>query len=403
MHGKRILLGITGGIAAYKIAFLVRILKKKGAEVKCIMTPASSDFISPLVLATLSENPVGIEFWDKKSGVWTNHVDYGLWADVFVVAPLTANSLAKMAIGSCDNLLLAAYLSMKCPTLIAPAMDLDMYAHPSTKRNLEQLQKDGVGIIPAESGELASGLVGEGRMAEPETIANVIESFFANQTTSIVQSLIGKKVLVTAGPTYEAIDPVRFIGNHSSGKMGFAIAEELLAQGAHVELVSGPTKLSLKHQNLTLTSIKTAEEMMHAVQDKWAKMDVGIFSAAVADYRPMHSAIQKIKKTEDQLTIELVKNPDILAWAGSNKTEQQLLIGFALETNDVFENAKSKLKRKNLDLIVMNTLEDRGAGFASDTNKISILDNHNKFTSFELKSKPEVAKDIVEYLINYGK
>lgn len=403
MHGKRILLGITGGIAAYKIAFLVRILKKKGAEVKCIMTPASSDFISPLVLATLSENPVGIEFWDKKSGVWTNHVDYGLWADLFVVAPLTANSLAKMATGSCDNLLLAAYLSMKCPTLIAPAMDLDMYAHPSTKRNLEQLQKDGVGIIPAESGELASGLVGEGRMAEPETIANVIESFFANPTTLIVQSLIGKKVLVTAGPTYEAIDPVRFIGNHSSGKMGFAIAEELLAQGAHVELVSGPTKLSLKHQNLTLTSIKTAEEMMHAVQDKWAKMDVGIFSAAVADYRPMHSAIQKIKKTEDQLTIELVKNPDILAWAGSNKTEQQLLIGFALETNDVFENAKSKLKRKNLDLIVMNTLEDRGAGFAGDTNKISILDNHNKFTSFELKSKSEVAKDIIEYLINYGK
>jgi phosphopantothenoylcysteine decarboxylase/phosphopantothenate--cysteine ligase len=403
MHGKRILLGITGGIAAYKIAFLVRILKKKGAEVKCIMTPASSDFISPLVLATLSENPVGIEFWDKKTGVWTNHVEYGLWADLFVVAPLTANSLAKMATGSCDNLLLASYLSMKCPTLIAPAMDLDMYAHPSTKRNLEQLQKDGVGIIPAESGELASGLVGEGRMAEPETIARAIEIFFANHTTSITQSLVGKKVLVTAGPTYEAIDPVRFIGNHSSGKMGFAIAEELLAQGAHVELVCGPTKLSLNHPNLKFTSIKTAEEMLHSVQDKWAKMDVGIFSAAVADYRPKHSAIQKIKKTEDDLTIELVKNPDILAWAGSNKTEQQLLVGFALETNDVFVNAKSKLERKNLDLIVMNTLEDRGAGFAGDTNKISILDNHNKFTSFELKSKSEVAKDIVEYLINYRK
>lgn len=403
MHGKRILLGITGGIAAYKIAFLVRILKKKGAEVKCIMTPASSDFISPLVLATLSENPVGIEFWDKKTGVWTNHVEYGLWADLFVVAPLTANSLAKMATGSCDNLLLASYLSMKCPTLIAPAMDLDMYAHPSTKRNLEQLQKDGVGIIPAESGELASGLVGEGRMAEPDTIANAIENFFANHTTSITQSLIGKKVLVTAGPTYEAIDPVRFIGNYSSGKMGFAIAEELLAKGAHVELVCGPTKLSLSHPNLNFTRIKSAEEMLSAVQARWSTMDIGIFSAAVADYRPKHSAIQKIKKTEEDLSIELVKNPDILAWAGTKKNDKQLLIGFALETNDVFDNAKSKLDRKNLNIIVMNTLEDQGAGFSLDTNKISILDNHNKFTSFELKSKSEVAKDIVEYLINYGK
>jgi phosphopantothenoylcysteine decarboxylase/phosphopantothenate--cysteine ligase len=403
MHGKRILLGITGGIAAYKIAFLVRILKKKGAEVKCIMTPASSDFISPLVLATLSENPVGIEFWDKKTGVWTNHVDYGLWADVFVVAPLTANTLAKMATGSCDNLLLATYLSMKCPTLIAPAMDLDMYAHPSTKRNLEQLQKDGVELIPAESGELASGLIGEGRMAEPETIANAIERFFSGQSSLISQSLIGKRVLVTAGPTYEAIDPVRFIGNHSSGKMGFAIAEELLAHGANVELVCGPTKLSLNHPNLSFTSVKSADEMFLAVQSHWSKMDIGVFSAAVADYRPKISAEQKIKKTEDDLTIELVKNPDILAWAGGNKSENQCLVGFALETNDVFANAKSKLERKNLDMIVMNTLEDTGAGFSVDTNKISILDNHNKFTSFELKSKAEVAKDIVEYLINYRK
>jgi phosphopantothenoylcysteine decarboxylase/phosphopantothenate--cysteine ligase len=403
MHGKRILLGITGGIAAYKIAFLVRILKKKGAEVKCIMTPASSDFISPLVLATLSENPVGIEFWDKKTGVWTNHVDYGLWADLFVVAPLTANSLAKMATGGCDNLLLATYLSMKCPTMIAPAMDLDMYAHPSTKRNLEQLQKDGVQLIPAESGELASGLVGEGRMAEPETIASAIECFFSNDSSQISQLLRGKKVLVTAGPTYEAIDPVRFIGNHSSGKMGFAIAEELLAQGAHVELVCGPTKLSLNHPNLSFTSVKSADEMLLAVQSLWSRMDIGIFSAAVADYRPKISAAQKIKKTEDDLTIELVKNPDILAWAGVNKSENQSLVGFALETNDVFENAKSKLERKNLDMIVMNTLEDKGAGFSGDTNKISILDNHNKFTSFELKSKSEVAKDIVEYLINYRK
>lgn len=403
MHGKRILLGITGGIAAYKIAFLVRILKKKGAEVKCIMTPASSDFISPLVLATLSENPVGIEFWDKKTGVWTNHVDYGLWADVFVVAPLTANSLAKMATGSCDNLLLATYLSMKCPTIIAPAMDLDMYAHPSTKRNLNQLLADGVHLIPAEAGELASGLVGEGRMAEPETIAAAIEYFFLSQNSKANLSLKGKKVLVTAGPTYESIDPVRFIGNHSSGKMGFAIAEQLLAEGAEVELISGPTKLGLAHPNLTITRINSAQEMLEAVQSKWSDMNIGIFSAAVADYRPMEMAVQKIKKSENELTIELVKNPDILAWAGTNKAENQLLVGFALETNNVLENATSKLKRKNLDMIVMNTLEDKGAGFSGDTNKISILDIHNKLTSFELKSKSEVAKDIVAYLINYHK
>lgn len=401
MQGKRILLGISGGIAAYKIAFLVRILKKKGAEVKCILTPASSDFISPLVLSTLSENPVGIEFWDKSTGQWTNHVEYGIWADLFVIAPLTANTLSKMANGSCDNLLLASYLSMKGKTIVAPAMDLDMYKHPSTKRNLQQIEKDGVSIIPAETGELASGLTGEGRMAEPETIAQHIELFFNTQKSSA--RLLNKTVLITAGPTYEAIDPVRFIGNHSSGKMGFALAEKCLEEGANVILVSGPTQLDLKHPNLELIRIKTAEEMLSKVMEKWKSADIGIFSAAVADYRPKKTAFQKIKKSDEDLEIELVKNPDILAWSGSEKKNDQLLIGFALETDNLFENAKLKLEKKNLDFIVMNSLEDQGAGFSGDTNKISILDNHNNFTSFELKSKAEVAEDIIEYLINFKK
>ena len=400
MQGKRILLGITGGIAAYKIAFLVRLLKKSGAEVKCILTPASSDFISPLVLATLSENPVGIEFWDKKTGVWTNHVEYGIWADVLLIAPLTANSLAKLANGSCDNLLLATYLSMKGQTIVAPAMDLDMYAHPATKRNLAQLYKDNVRVIPAESGQLASGLEGEGRMAEPETIFAALQDFFSLHSDS--EQLQGKKVLITAGPTYEAIDPVRFIGNYSSGKMGFEIAKDCLRKGANVVLVSGPTKEVLAHPNVTLLSVNSADEMLEIVQSEWYNCDYGIFSAAVADYRPKDKVFQKIKKSEDSLTLELVKNPDILAWAGENKKESQVLVGFALETNNLLENSKDKLKRKNLNLIVMNTLEDKGAGFAGDTNKISILDNHNNFTSFELKSKSEVATDIVEYMINYN-
>ena len=401
MQGKRILLGITGGIAAYKIAFLVRILKKSGAEVKCIMTPASSDFISPLVLATLSGNPVGIEFWNKDSGVWTNHVEYGLWADLFVLAPLTANSLAKMASGSCDNLVLATYLSMKAPVIVAPAMDLDMYAHPTTKRNIAQIEKDGVVVIPAESGELASGLEGEGRMAEPETIANAIKNHFLVQLSK--KSLVGKKILITAGPTYEALDPVRFIGNHSSGKMGFAIAEYCLNQGAKVTLICGPTAMNLKHENLTLISLNTAVEMLDAVQSVWDNMDIGIFSAAVADYRPKNVVNEKIKKNDDSLVIEFIKNPDVLAWAGSVKKEKQILVGFALETNDMLANSKAKLERKNLDLIVMNNLSDEGAGFAGDTNKISLFDNHNNLTNFELKSKSEVAKDIVEYLINLKK
>lgn len=399
MQGKRILLGITGGIAAYKIATLIRILKRSGAEVRCLMTPASCDFISPLVVSTLSENPVGIEFWNKKTGEWTNHVEYGLWADLFVIAPLTATTMSKMAIGSCDNLLLASYLSMKCPTLVAPAMDLDMYAHPATKRNLEQLQKDGVKVIPAESGELASGLVGEGRMAEPETIAEAIRFHFAQSEGE----MLGKTVLITAGPTYEAIDPVRFIGNHSTGKMGFELAKYCLDQGANVILITGPTNQQLKHPVLKRINVQSALDMLEATKDHWSGADFGIFSAAVADYRPVAPAGQKIKKKEDQLSLELVKNPDILSWAGANKRADQVLVGFALETNNAIENATDKLSRKNLDLIVVNTLEDNGAGFAHDTNRISILDVHNKITKFELKSKSEVAADIVKYMIHFKK
>ena len=397
MKGKRILLGITAGIAAYKIAFLIRLLKKSGAEVKCIMTPASSDFISPLVVSTLSGNPVGIEFWNKEDGSWNNHVEYGLWADLFVIAPLTANTLSKMAAGGCDNLLLATYLSMRSKTMVSPAMDLDMYAHPTTERNLAQLESDGVKIIPAAEGELASGLEGEGRLPEPEVIFEHIQDYFqANQDKRIA----GKRVVITAGPTYEAIDPVRFIGNHSSGKMGYRIAERFLNEGAEVVLVSGPTKIELEHPNLNLIKVKSAEEMLDAVQKNWDTADFGVFAAAVADYRPKSIADQKIKKSEDAMSVELVKNPDILKWAGENKKDQ-ILVGFALETENLEENGVKKLTAKNLNFIVMNSLQDSGAGFGVDTNKITILDNHNNLESFELKSKEEVAADIMSYLKKY--
>lgn len=397
MRGKRVLLGVTAGIAAYKTAYLVRILKKLGADVKCIMTPASSDFISPLVLSTLSGNPVSIEFWNKKDGTWNNHVELALWADVMVIAPLTANTLAKMAQGQCDNLLLATYLSMKSDTIVAPAMDLDMYAHPTTKYNLELLTQHGVQIIPAESGELASGLEGEGRMAEPETIVDFIETYFRGQQDAFYA---GKSVLITAGPTYEAIDPVRFIGNHSSGKMGFAIAEVLLEKGARVVLVSGPTALTLEHSNLKLIRVQSAEEMFQAVQKYWSGSDIGIFAAAVADYRPAIKADQKIKKKTDGLELQLVKNPDLLKWAGENKSAGQLLIGFALETENVEENAKKKLLAKNLDMIVVNSPNDENAAFGYDTNKITILDKHNNKVNFELKAKELVAEDILKHLKN---
>jgi phosphopantothenoylcysteine decarboxylase/phosphopantothenate--cysteine ligase len=393
MKGKRILLGITGGIAAYKIAFLIRLLKKKEADVRCIMTPASCDFISPLTIATLSENPVYVDFWNQTDGTWTNHVDLGMWPDIFLIAPLTANTLAKLIHGQSDNLLTATFLSAKSPVIVAPAMDLDMYTHPATQRNLAQLELDGVQIIPAESGELASGLVGQGRLAEPENIVAILDHFFAKST-----AFQGQKVLITAGPTYEKIDPVRFIGNHSSGKMGFEIAKVFLNQGAEVTLVSGPTKEKLTHKLLTLHSIQTAEEMLVQVKSCWESMNLGVFAAAVADYRPESPKDQKIKKNENTMTIDLIKNPDILAWAGANKAENQKLVGFALETNDAEKHGFDKLKRKNLDFIVVNTLEDKGAGFAVHTNRIKIIDKSNKLISFELKPKHQVALDIVNYL-----
>ena len=401
MLNKRVLLGISGGIAAYKIAFLIRLLKKSGAEVKVVMTPSSADFISPLVVATLSENPVSIEFWDKQNGLWTNHVELALWADVFVIAPLTANTLSKISHGACDNLLSAVYLSAKSPVLVAPAMDLDMYAHPTTKENLRILQQHSVKVIPAENGELASGLSGEGRMAEPETIFNaILESLSLKEHFNTFQN---KKVLVTAGPTFENIDPVRFVGTRSSGKMGFAIAEEFLNRGAYVHLITGPTHLKLSHPNLSLIRIQTALELESEVQKIWNEMQIGVFAAAVADYRPESIEKEKIKKQEEELTIRFVKNPDVLAWAGANKNANQLLVGFALESQNLIENGKDKLQRKNADVIVMNSIKDEGAGFEYETNKISILDRDNKLSTFELKSKDLVAKDIVNYIANYSK
>ena len=393
MKGKRILIGITGGIAAYKIAFLIRLLKKQGAEVKCIMTPASSDFIPPLTIATLSENPAYVDFWNKQNGQWTNHVELGMWPDVFIIAPLTANTLAKLANGYCDNLLTATYLSAKCPVIVSPAMDLDMYAHETTSNNLNKLASYGVQVMPAEEGELASGLVGKGRMVEPESIVKYLTNFFEKQ-----KQFDAKKILITAGPTYEYIDPVRFIGNFSSGKMGFAIADEFLKRGAKVTLISGPTNQKLVHPNLEVVSVVTAEEMFENVKLRWKEADFGVFSAAVADYRPEQKEVSKIKKKEDKISITLVKNPDILAWAGLNKTEDQFLLGFALETNNAIEYGRNKLKNKNLSAIVINSLADSGAGFAGDTNKITILSEDNQLIAFDLKSKSDVAVDIVNFI-----
>lgn len=398
LKGKRIVIGISGGIAAYKIAFLIRILKQKGAEVKCILTSASSDFITPLTVSTLSQNPAHINFWNNENGEWTNHVELGAWGDLMLLAPLTANTLAKIANGYCDNLLTATYLSAKCPVIVAPAMDLDMYAHDTTTENLSKIQQHGVKIIPAEEGFLASGLIGQGRMAEPETIVEEIESFFRNS-----KSMEGQKVLVTAGPTYEQIDPVRFIGNHSTGKMGFAIVEILLERGAEVVLITGPTQCEIQHKNLIRIDIQTAEQMLSAAIKYFPDCTGGIFSAAVSDYRPKTTADQKIKKSSDVMTIEMIKNPDVLKTIGESKTKEQFLVGFALETNNAIEYGAEKLKKKNLDLIVINSLEDEGAGFGHDTNKITLLDFNNKTTKFELSSKKVVANNILDYLMKLKK
>jgi phosphopantothenoylcysteine decarboxylase / phosphopantothenate---cysteine ligase len=391
LKGKRILIGVTGGIAAYKIPLLVREFKKAGAEVKCILTPASSAFVTPLTLATLSEYPVESELYDAKSGKWTNHVELGGWADAMIIAPLTASSLAKMVTGHSDNLVLTTYLSAKCPVFVAPAMDLDMYVHPSTQENLHCLAKRGVQVIPAESGELASGLIGQGRMAEPETIAQYVAAAF--ETTH--QPLSGKRFLITAGPTYEALDPVRFIGNHSTGKMGIALADYVASLGAEVFLVLGPTSEKPANTSIHVLNVESAEDMLREVQSHWKKCEVGIFAAAVADYRPAQKLAQKIKKSEDRLELELVKNPDVLKWAGQHKMTNQVLIGFALETQNEEDNAKDKLVKKNLDYIVLNSLNDRGAGFGHDTNRVTLIDKHNIIRKFELLSKKETAREII--------
>ena len=396
MYGKRILLGISGGIAAYKIAYLIRLLKNQGAEVKCVMTPSASDFISPLVVSTLSQNPVAIEFWNKDSGLWTNHVELALWADLYMIAPATANTIAKMANGICDNLLLACYYSSKSKTIIAPAMDLDMYQHPTFKRNLQQLISDTVLVIPATNGSLASGLEGEGRMEEPENILRFIQINFPFSAKELSSK---KKILITAGPSYEAIDPVRFIGNHSSGKMGFALAEICLAKAWEVTLICGPTNLDLAHPNLTIIPVFSAEEMLLAVQENWKNADIGIFSAAVSDYRPEKLESQKIKKTEKTINLQLLKNPDIISWASENRGAKQFVVGFALETNNALEFALNKLDSKKMDMIVLNSMEDEEAGFKKETNKITILDKNKGKYIFPAKSKREVANDIIDTIL----
>lgn len=391
LKNKNILIGVTASIAAYKSAFLVRLLIKAGANVKVIMTDSAQEFITPLTLSTLSKNPVLIDFTKNKQGEWNNHVELGLWADAFVVAPASANTLAKMANGICDNLLLATYLSAKCNVYVAPAMDLDMYKHKSTKDNLKRIESFGNKIINPGTGELASGLYGEGRMAEPEEIIAFLENEFSKNLP-----FAKKKVLVTAGPTYEAIDPVRFIGNHSSGKMGFAIAEEFANQGAEVTLVCGPNNLKTINKNIQRIDITSAEELFKVSIKAFKSADISVLSAAVADYKPSKAANQKIKKSSGTKSIDLIPTKDTLAELGKLKTKKQLLIGFALETQNEVANAKEKIKKKNLDLIILNSLNDKGAGFKTDTNKITIIDKSNKIIKFELKSKEEVAKDILK-------
>lgn len=395
LKGKKILLGVTGSIAAYKAATLLRLLVKQGAEVKVVMSDGAQDFITPLTLSTLSKNPVYHQFVLNNQGEWTNHVDLALWADCLLIAPATANTIAKMAHGICDNLLLATYLSAKCITFIAPAMDLDMYAHGSTQNNLNTLKSYGNIVLPVANGELASGLIGAGRMIEPEEICSFLQAHLVT-----TQSLKNKKVLVTAGPTYESIDPVRFIGNHSSGKMGFAIAEEFARHGADVTLISGPTDLNSINPNIKRIDVTSANEMFEKTVKAFTKSDIAIMSAAVADYTPEKVSITKIKKSGDELHLKLKKTKDILAELGKHKTKKQILVGFALETNNEVANAKQKLQKKNLDFIVLNSLRSKGAGFGFDTNKITIIDKAGVQTDYKLKSKTEVAHDIVQKVID---
>lgn len=395
LEGKRILVGVSGGIAAYKIPSFVRLLKKLGADVRCVMTPASCAFVTPLSLSTVSENPVGIEFFNAKTGEWTNHVEWALWADVMIFAPVTANTLAKMAHGFTDNFLLATYLSAKCPVIVAPAMDLDMYQHPTTKTNCDLLSKMGHTVLEADSGFLASGLFGQGRMPEPEKLVQYVQMVLEKD-----DFYSSKTILITAGPTYEAIDPVRFIGNHSSGKMGYALAEKALLKGAKVILVLGPSALKIEHPNLELIRVQSAADMLRAVQSHWNKAQIGIFSAAVADYRPENSATQKIKKSKAEMDIKLVKNPDILEWASQHKSTQKV-VGFALETQDGLAYAQEKLTRKKLDAIVLNEMGEPGVGFGTDTNSVKLLFKNNNLLSFELQSKQKLADSLLNELKNH--
>ncbi|WP_299440516.1 bifunctional phosphopantothenoylcysteine decarboxylase/phosphopantothenate--cysteine ligase CoaBC [uncultured Aquimarina sp.] len=390
LGGKKILIGVTAGIAAYKTASLVRLFIKSGAEVKVVMTPVAKDFVTPLTLSTLSKNPVHSSFYNEEdeNAEWNNHVELGLWADIMVIAPATANTLSKMSTGNSDNLLLATYLSAKCPVYFAPAMDLDMYNHPSTHETFNKLQEFGNIMIPAESGELASGLVGQGRMAEPSTIVSFIEDNILGKLP-----LKGQKVLITAGPTFEAIDPVRFIGNHSSGKMGIELAKSAANLGAQVTLVLGPSSLKVTHDFINVVPVVSAASMYEAVTKEFDTCDIAIASAAVADYRPKNISDQKIKKSDSSFSIELERTTDILNWMGSVK-KNQFLVGFALETENEEENAKNKLKKKNLDLIVLNSLNDKGAGFKGQTNKVTLINHKFEIKAFELKTKTEVAQDI---------
>lgn len=391
LENKKIIIGITGGIAAYKINYLVRDFVKAGAEVRIVMTKPTEDFVSPLTLSTLSRNKVYTDFYDENK-TWNNHVELALWADVMLIAPCTANTLAKIANGICDNFLMAVYMSAKCPVIIAPAMDLDMYAHPAVTKNLNIIESFGHKIIPAEYGELASGLIGQGRLAEPETIFRTV----GNEFTDTDATFAGKKILITAGPTYENIDPVRFIGNHSSGKMGFDLAKEAAKRGAEVTLISGPSSQKTDDKNIDVYRVTSAQEMFDEVFKHYENADIAIMSAAVADYTPKVKATEKIKKNEQELTIELIKNKDILRTMGEKKTHQ-FLVGFALETQNEEENAKGKLVKKNLDMIVLNSLRDEGAGFANATNKIKIF-TPTEEQSFTLKSKEEVAYDILNFI-----
>lgn len=392
MKGKKIVLGITGSIAAYKAAVLTRLLIKKGAEVQIVITPAGKEFITPITLSALTSKPVISEFFSQRDGTWHSHVDLGLWADAMLIAPATASTIGKMAHGIADNMLITTYLSMKAPVFVAPAMDLDMFAHPATQHNLDILRSYGNHIIEPTAGELASHLVGKGRMEEPENIVAALEDFFQKNS-----SMAGKNILITAGPTYEKIDPVRFIGNYSSGKMGYALAEECAARGAEVTLVSGPVNLSVNHPNINRIDVESAEQMYNACMSHYPTSDAGILCAAVADFTPECVADKKIKREKDDLTLNLKPTHDIAAALGKIKTDSQRLVGFALETNDETAHAQDKLKRKNFDFIVLNSLNDKGAGFRCDTNKITIIDS-GKAEEYPLKTKKEVAADIIDKL-----